>query len=72
MKPRYFLWYFAAVALTAAGAIALHAPASTVLIALVLLSCPLMMLFMMGGMGGGHGSGQDCTDSHSRHDAAGS
>jgi hypothetical protein len=55
MKTQHALWYGAAVVAVALAAIVLGAPASLVLLALLLLACPVMMMFMMGGMGGGMG-----------------
>lgn len=70
MKSQYLPWY--AIALTAAiiGAVALGVPMSTLLLALVVLACPLMMMFMMGG-GHGHGSDHDSRDTHQHHDSPG-
>jgi hypothetical protein len=65
MKREHMMWYVAALIAGAVTALALGAPASTVLVALVVLACPLMMMFMMGNMHGGgprSGTGQD--DSH--------
>jgi hypothetical protein len=53
-------------------------PASTLLFAALVLACPLMMMFMMGGMHSGHG-GQDQTgelgnpaaEGHDHHPMAG-
>lgn len=56
MKRRHIGWYAAAVAAVVIGALALGAPAFTVFVGLALLACPLMMMFMMGGHGGGQGS----------------
>jgi hypothetical protein len=66
-------WYALAVVAGVIGAIALGASASTVLLALVLLACPVMMMFMMGGMGGGRGQGSDqgSSDTHEHRDSAG-
>jgi len=65
MKRQHTMWYVAALIAGVVTALALGAPASTVLLALVVLACPLMMMFMMGNMHGGGprgGTGQD--DSH--------
>jgi hypothetical protein len=59
------MWYAAALIAVAVTAFAFGAPASTVLVALAVLACPVMMVFMMGNMHGGgprSGTGQD--DSH--------
>jgi len=65
MKRQHMMWYVAALIAGVVTALAVGAPASTVLLALVVLACPLMMMFMMGNMHGGgprSGTGQD--DSH--------
>ena len=62
MKRQHMMWYVAALIAGVVTALALGAPASTVLLALVVLACPLMMMFMMGNMHGGaprSGTGQD-------------
>ncbi len=69
MKGSHMLWY----ALTV-GAIALRAKVfgmsgSTILWALIALTCPVMMMFMMGGHGGGSNHGS--TDTAQRSDSAG-
>jgi hypothetical protein len=51
--------YAIAMAILVVGLIALGVPANTLLFAAFLLTCPLMMIFMVGGMRGGHGTGQD-------------
>ena len=64
MKRQHMMWYVAALIAGVVTALALGAPASTVLLALVVLACPLMMMFMMGTMHGGgprSGTGQDDT-----------
>ena len=65
MKRQHMMWYGAALIAAVLVALTLGAPASTVLLALVVLACPVMMMFMMGNMHGGgprSGTGQD--DSH--------
>ena len=59
MKRQHMMWYVAALIAGVVTALAVGAPASTVLLALVVLACPLMMMFMMGNMHGGgrYGSG---------------
>ena len=62
MKRQHMMWYVAALIAGVVTALAVGAPASTVLLALVVLACPLMMMFMMGNMHGGgprSGTGQD-------------
>jgi hypothetical protein len=52
--------YAVALVILVVGLVALGVPASTLLFAALVLACPLMMIFMMGGMHGGHGgAGQD-------------
>ncbi|WP_204299567.1 DUF2933 domain-containing protein [Actinoplanes campanulatus] len=51
--------YAIATAILVVGLIALGVPANTLLFAAFLLTCPLMMIFMMGGMRAGHGVGQN-------------
>jgi len=46
------------LAIGVVGLVALGVPTSTLLFAALVLACPLMMMFTMGGMHGGHG-GQD-------------
>jgi hypothetical protein len=46
--------YAIAAAILIVGLVALGVPASTLLFGALVLACPLMMLFMMGGMHGGH------------------
>jgi len=65
VKRQHMMWYGAALIAAVLVALTLGAPASTVLLALVVLACPVMMMFMMGNMHGGgprSGTGQD--DSH--------
>jgi hypothetical protein len=65
MKRQHMMWYVAALIAGVVTALAFGAPASTVLLALVVLACPLMMMFMMGNMhGGGPRSGTGQEGSH--------
>ncbi|MDH6194274.1 hypothetical protein M2272_000895 [Mycobacterium frederiksbergense] len=66
MKRQNFRWYALALAVVIVGAFAVGVPASTVVLALVVLACPVMMMFMMGGHGGrsNHGSGSDGDPQH--------
>ena len=62
MKRQHTMWYVAALIAGIVTALALGARPSTVLLALVVLACPLMMMFMMATMHGGgpqSGTGQD-------------
>ena len=47
--------YAIAVAILVVGLVAVGVPANTLLYGALALACPLMMVFMMGGMHGGHG-----------------
>ncbi|KMO72870.1 MAG: DUF2933 domain-containing protein [Mycolicibacterium rufum] len=53
MKNQHLAWYALALGAAAVGAFVLGVSSSTILLALVVLVCPVMMLFMMGGHGGG-------------------
>ena len=55
--------YAIAAAILVVGLTALGVPANTLLFGAFLLVCPLMMMFMMGGMHRGHGGSQSATDS---------
>ncbi len=46
--------YAVAIAIAFVGALWLGVPASTLVLLAVVLACPLMMIFMMSGMHGGH------------------
>ncbi len=54
--PKYLLGYIAIAAAAIVAAITFGASATTVLIALAVLVCPAMMVFMMGSGHGGHGA----------------
>lgn len=71
MKRQQWGLYAIALAVLVVGLVWAGVPASTLLIAALVLVCPLMMLFMHGGGGhGGHGHGQPPEqDDHSRRDA---
>lgn len=56
MNTRNYGLYAIAGAIAFVGALWLGVPAATVLFAVVILACPLMMIFMMRGM---HGDGHD-------------
>jgi hypothetical protein len=47
--------YAIALAILVVGLIAVGVPANTLLVAALVLTCPLMMMFMMSGMHGGRG-----------------
>lgn len=65
--------YAVAVAIGVVGALWVGVPAGTLVFAAVALACPLMMMFMMGGMHGGgdhhmsDGHDRDDHDSHQHH-----
>ena len=57
MKRQHVPMYALALALVVVGALAAGVPGNSLLFGLVLLACPLMMLFMHGGHGGHGGDG---------------
>lgn len=63
MKRNHLPLYAIALAILIIGLVATGAPISTVLLALLVLACPLMMLLMHGGHGehGKHGEHRDTT-----------
>ncbi len=63
MKRHHMMWYMAALIAAGVTALALGAPASTVLLALVALACPVIVMFMMSG-GHGHGTNHDGGDTN--------
>jgi len=56
MKRQPWGLYAIAAAILVVGLIAFGVPANTLLFGAFVLICPLMMMFMMGGMHGGHGT----------------
>lgn len=66
MKRQHMMWYAAALIAIAVAAFALGAPALTVLLAVVVLACPVMMMFMMSG-GQGHSTGHHDGDTDETH-----
>lgn len=60
-KKNYGL-YALALAIAFVGALALGVPVGTLGLLLVAAACPLMMFFMMRGVKGGHGEGDQHTD----------
>jgi Protein of unknown function (DUF2933) len=54
MKRQPWGLYAIALAILVVGLVAFGVPASTLLVAALALTCPLMMIFMMSGMHGGH------------------
>jgi hypothetical protein len=77
---RYLPFYVLAAAILTVGAIAFGFPVSSLWILGFVVLCPLMMMFMMGGMHGGDGhsghgdggqSGGDLTEDRDRHSRLG-
>ena len=64
---RMIPWLVAAAA-AAALLIAFGAPLASLLPFAIVLACPLMMVFMMRGMAGMHGTGEDHTGHGCEHD----
>lgn len=73
MKTQYLPWYALALVAVFVAALAIGVPLSTLALLLVVLACPLMMMFMMGGMGGGRGNDtkHDSSDTPEHRDSAG-
>lgn len=61
MKRYHFGLYAIALAILIVGLAFVGVPVQTMLFGLFVLACPLMMMFMMSGHGGGHG-GSDQED----------
>jgi len=68
---RLLPFYVLAAAVVAVGAVAFGIPLSSLWILGFLVLCPLMMMFMMGGMHGGGGDGPNRGDGQSSGDATG-
>jgi ABC-type transporter Mla maintaining outer membrane lipid asymmetry permease subunit MlaE len=64
MKRQQWGPYVVALAILVVGLAWVGVPASTLLVAGLVLACPLMMLVMMRGMHGGDVSGQDTSHNH--------
>ena len=60
--------YLLGAAVVAALLIAFGAPLASLLPFAIVLACPLMMVFMMKGMAGMHGGGEDHTGHGCEHD----
>ncbi|MEV5694889.1 DUF2933 domain-containing protein [Micromonospora globbae] len=58
MRRQHLPLYAIALALLAVGALAVGVPARSLVFGLLVIACPLMMLFMHGGHGGQEGHGQ--------------
>jgi hypothetical protein len=72
MKRQYLPLYALALVVAIIGAVAVGMPVSAVLLLLVVLACPLMMMFMMGGHGmdGSHSDTRE-NDIRQHHDSGG-
>ncbi|MCH9732689.1 MAG: DUF2933 domain-containing protein [Actinomycetia bacterium] len=68
MKRQHYAWYAVALAILIVGSAWVGVPAATLLIAVVVLTCPLMM-FMMGGHS--DGSGADSEETHGQRPTSG-
>ncbi|MCE7004624.1 DUF2933 domain-containing protein [Kibdelosporangium philippinense] len=66
MKRQHLPLYAIALAILIVGLAFAGVPVQTILFGLLVLACPLMMMFMMGGHGGNGGSGQH-TDHPGEH-----
>jgi hypothetical protein len=64
MKRQPWGLYAIALAILIVGLVAIGVPAETLLVGAFVLACPLMMIFMMSGMHGGHGGTDRTTDDH--------
>ena len=67
MKRQHLPLYAVVLAILVVGALAVGVPASSLAIGLLVLACPLMMLFMHGGHdshSGPHPSAKDEDDDH--------
>lgn len=62
MKRQNMPMYAIALAIVVVGALALGVPASSLMFGLLVLACPLMMLFMHGGHDGGGQHGHQADD----------
>ena len=70
MKQKHLPLYAIALAILVVGLAFAGVPVQTILIGLLVLTCPLMMMFMMGGHGdgGGHGGSDQNADQRSGHE----
>ncbi|GLZ27858.1 hypothetical protein Lesp02_00480 [Lentzea sp. NBRC 105346] len=64
MKRQHFGLYAIALAILIVGLTFAGVPLQTMLFSLLVLACPLMMIFMMGGHGDGGGSDEQHRDHH--------
>ena len=70
MQYNRMLPYLFAAAAIGAVLVALGAPMASFLPFVLILACPLMMVFMMKGMGGAHSRTEDHTGHGCEHDPA--
>ena len=64
MKREQLPIYALALAILIVGLAAVGVPLGTLFVSLVALACPLMMIFMMSGMHGGHDHGRQDEPAH--------
>jgi hypothetical protein len=70
MKRQQWGLYAMALAILVVGLVWAGVPASTLLVAALVLVCPVMMFVMMGGMHGGDASGHGTSHDHQHHGTA--
>jgi multisubunit Na+/H+ antiporter MnhG subunit len=70
MKRQQWGMYAVALAILVVGLVWAGVPASTLLVAGLVLACPVMMFVMMRGMHGGDASGHDTSHDHQHHRTA--
>jgi hypothetical protein len=71
MKRQHMPLFAAALVIAIVGALAVGVPFSTVAFGLLVLCCPLMMLFMHGGHGSGDGRAGAAAKDRDEHRQAG-
>jgi len=64
MKRQHYAWYSIALGILVVGLALAGVPWSILLLGLIVLACPMMMVFMMGGHGHGCSSGTDAGETH--------
>lgn len=69
MKRQHMVFFGIAAAVLVVTVTALGISPPTLFVVAFLVLCPLMMLFMMGGMHGGMGDGEQRHDEHPHEDA---
>ncbi|SDM28417.1 Protein of unknown function [Lentzea albidocapillata subsp. violacea] len=67
MKRQHLGLYAIALAILIVGSAFAGVPLPTMLVGLLVLACPLMMMFMMGGHGGHGGHGGSDEQHHDQH-----